>query len=752
MRKIQILFSIVILTSMLYCNAQVGHGGTPISFSNSTFSQSVPFKTLPNVDVQKLMNEDNLNVGKDAPYRFGKDIEVYYNLYNSGLWETLENGDKLWRLGIKSENALSLNFICNQFFIPQGANLFIYSEDKSTLLGSFTYENNNSYHSFATTIIPSSSIILEYYEPKSVEDQGRININKVIHGYRDILGKKGPFGTSGSCNINVNCPLGDAWQNDKRGVAIIVTSSNSAVCTGTIVNNTALDGKPYFLTANHCTASANPANWVFIFNHEAVSCSGTTGPVDQSINGASLVATDSPSDFALLLLNAEIPPEYNVYYCGWNNADVPADTTVCIHHPSGDVKKISQNTNIAISSSYSTSYTNTHWQVNNWESGTTEGGSSGSALFDQNHYIVGQLHGGQASCTNISWDKYGKIAYSWLNNGATEPNKRLKDWLDPNNTGAITLQGRYYNTPEYSLDLALNAVISPTPSNNCLSSLNPQIKIRNNGEAIITSAKIYYEIDSYMQSYDWSGSLAFGNSEIVNLPGIELTPGSHTFRTFVTNPNNSTDLNSNNDTISFPFTSQIGKQGNLSVLTDNNPTQTTWVIKKEDGTVVLTNPALESTTTYNQDLCLENGCYDFVIYDSGNNGLNGMFGFIYVGSYTLTLGNQTIKQSAEGANFGAKDSTHFCFNDVSVENYKDKNLVLIYPNPATDVLNIRFIDNIPTNSTIEIFDFTGRTIFKNQILRNQNTQINVSNYTSGLYHILIKTGDSIIRKQFIKVK
>ena len=373
-------------------------------------------------------------------------------------------------------------------------------------------------------------------------------------------------------------------------------------------------------------------------------------------------------------------------------------------------------------------------------------------MFDQNHRIVGQLHGGQASCTNISWDKYGKIAYSWLNNNNASANKRLKDWLDPNNSGAITLDGRYFNTPDFTLDLALNSVVSPKPANNCLSSVHTEVKIRNNGETTITSAKIYYEINGNLQSFDWTGSLAFGSSETVVLPEVDLAAGNHTFRAFVSSPNNSTDLNTANDTIAFDFSTEIGSPVIVNVLTDNNPDETTWVIKKEDGTIVQSNPTLAETTTYTQELCLENGCYDFVIYDSGNNGLNGMFGFMYVGSYSLSVGSQIIDQSAEGANFGAKDSTHFCINDVSVKNYNSNAQVFVYPNPATEQLNIRFMDNIPANSKIEIYDYTGRAMVEQMTVVNQLTSVNIANFNSGLYYIIIKSGDIIIQKPFVKMK
>lgn len=749
MRKRFVFVVSIMLLFSVSVKAQISQGGSPLSFQKRIHHSEVPVKLLPEVNVRALLAEDEINKGKDVPFRFGTDIDVYYNLMNSGVWEEFDNGDRVWRLQIESKDAYSLNFICNQFFIPEGASFFVYSSDKSIVRGAYTSKNNNAYYSFANAPIASSSIVLEYFEPLSVKGQGRININKVIHGYRDTFAKRGPFGTSGSCNINVNCPLGDDWQVEKSSVAIIVTANNSAVCTGTIVNNTAEDAKPYFLTANHCTQGANPANWIFIFNHESATCVGNTGPVDQSINGASIVATDSPSDFALLLLNNDVPAEYNVFFAGWNRADSPSDSTVCIHHPSGDLKKISKDRHPVVSSSYSNT-PNTHWEVSNWEFGTTEGGSSGSALFDFNKRIIGQLHGGQASCSNNSWDKYGKLAYSWTNNNNANANKRLKDWLDPTNSGAVTLDGKYFNTPDYDLDMALTAVTSPMLSN-CTDVINPIVKIRNSGENTVTSVRIYYKINDYLQHYDWTGSLAFGGNATVELPGVQLEAGNHQFLAFLSSPNNGVDENTSNDTIAFSFTTEIGMPLKISVLTDNRPEETSWVVKKADGTVVHANPTLSAQTTYVEDLCLDNGCYDFVIYDTGNNGLNGLFGFLYIGNFSVVLNGQTIAQSPVNGNFGAKDSIRFCFNDVSVKNIETANSLFIYPNPTTDYLNIEMIGNQVGSCMVSVFDVRGRLIVKETMMANSK-RLNVANLEAGVYVVVVNTGNSVVRKQFVKQK
>ena len=112
-----------------------------------------------------------------------------------------------------------------------------------------------------------------------------------------------PFGNSGACNINVNCPEGDDWQVENQSVALIV-SGGFAACSGAMVNNTANDGTPYFLTANHCLGSPN--SWTYYFNHESATCSGSTGPTNNSISGGTLLVADGGSDVALIELSSTL--------------------------------------------------------------------------------------------------------------------------------------------------------------------------------------------------------------------------------------------------------------------------------------------------------------------------------------------------------------------------------------------------------------------------------------------------------------
>ena len=419
-----IRFSLLVLT---ICLAQVSTPSTPKSFY---IDENLPLSTiaLPSFDVDQFLIEDDneMRSSDTKPYRFANPISVNFNMNNSGIWTELEDGSMVWRLRIESLGAFSLNIIYDIFDIPDGAEFFVYSNDKEMVLGAFTSFNHKPHGGFSTAPVKGDKIILEYNQPSNASFDGNISISTVAHDYRNVFfNEERGYGDSGSCNNNVACSIGDAWQDEIRSVAMILTSGGSRLCTGSLINNATQDLSPYFLTANHCLGGNN--SWIFMFNYESPQCSNQNGPTNMTVSGSSLLASSSTSDVALLLLN-EIPPQdYNVHYAGWDVSGSTPSTPVGIHHPSGDIKKISFDYDNASNSG-------NYWDVDSWDDGTTEPGSSGSPLFDgETHRIIGQLYGGVASCTNFGYDTYGKTSVSW--------NLGLSDYLDPNNTGLTYIDG-----------------------------------------------------------------------------------------------------------------------------------------------------------------------------------------------------------------------------------------------------------------------------------------------------------------------
>jgi len=509
MKKI-LLITLLFLFNSLLVKSQITTGENPVSLElkNKFQLERLALIELEIPNLQEIANMDKIMDEIPGTLRFAYPVLTNFNLENSGSWTDLDDGSKLWRLELVLPGALSTHTIYDKFWLPDGAKFFVYNEKTQSFIGAVTsefidgtFENPKGY---STGILLGETVIYEYYQPATVKDKPIIEISRIDYGYRflnyviDAIrpSKSGDsFQYTGNdaawCQVNINCsPEGDNWQNDKNAVARIVlifpdhspTTKGSYWCTGALVNNTKNDYAPFLLTANHCLSSRDSQikfdalgnndieHWIFYWHFEHTGCSNP-GPfvrppnyITRSTRGAMVIANDSPSDFALLklkedprtLINHSVTP----YYLGWDATGSPGGSKgVCIHHPRGDVKKISTYNETPVSTTYlnySTIQNGTHWRIIYVETGVnrhgvTEGGSSGAPLINNNHKIIGQLNGGRSDCTewqHISTgvfygknqpDWFGKFSVSW--NANSIPQRQLKHWLAPAPSTTTVLNG-----------------------------------------------------------------------------------------------------------------------------------------------------------------------------------------------------------------------------------------------------------------------------------------------------------------------
>jgi len=440
----KVLVGLICLLTAVSAFAQIEAGGTPRGLSASaSYLPDAPVVLMPAVDnaAQLAMDE---GLAKHEQNRFAEQLPVNLNLNNSGTWTNLPDGGRVWRLRLTSPGAYSMALLFDEWNLTKGAELFVYNDNNDDVLGALTSFNNWVDGTNVIRHIKGDGITVELYEPANAVGTSVLSISTVCHAYRNVFGYANPdplnnFGDSGACNNNVLCPEASAWQDEKRGVTMI-TSGGSRICSGSMIRaNVATNWPAYYLTANHCGFSGS---WVFVFNYESPQCSpNADGSTAQTVANATLRANNAASDFELVELSSFPPAAYNAYYNGWNRVDAPSTSSVCIHHPSGDVKKWTIDNNAPVNGSWSGTPANSHWRILAWDDGTTEPGSSGSPLFDQNSRITGQLHGGTASCGNNIDDYFGKFSLSWIGGGTNST--RLSNWLDPNNTGANTVDGSY---------------------------------------------------------------------------------------------------------------------------------------------------------------------------------------------------------------------------------------------------------------------------------------------------------------------
>lgn len=420
-------------------------GAPPLSFQRTVAPiAALPQIVLPTTDPAAELAAD-VKAGNAPPLRFAVPWSVQLTTENSGVWEPLADG-RLWRLRVVSTNATDLNFGFTQFWLPAGASLYVMSEDQNYYQGPYTAADNNAAGQLWTPMIPGQAAIIELFVPTGAKPDPQLALTQAAAGYRDMfhLRKDSSIAKAGSCEIDVVCPQGAAWTNEIRSVARI-SINGSALCSGTLIMDAPGDFRAFFLTANHCGITpANASTVVVYWNYQSPTCGsfGLGASATNNQSGATFRAAKYDVDFCLIELNQLPPSSYKVYYAGWDRSGTAPAGCVGIHHPNGDGKCISFSSNplTTVNSCIGTGGSSTHWQVI-WSSGVTEPGSSGSGIWDSaTRKLVGTLSGGGSSCAKpTSPDCYGKVSVAWASGGAAT--NRLVNWLDPQNSGVMSVAG-----------------------------------------------------------------------------------------------------------------------------------------------------------------------------------------------------------------------------------------------------------------------------------------------------------------------
>lgn len=429
------------------------------------------YREIPAADILKVQQNNAIDRAKATQIGIGRFASTHgvERTLPALKWIALSDGGSVARIEIRSPVALGMRVGLQVGNLdPRAQFQFAGSDAASRIVATMTakemQELADAQGIFWTPSTDGETQVMEIYLPAQVPRNAiRLGAPRISHLLASsstnfkIIEKSG-YGESGVCNVNTACrvaELGSTYVSAKNAVAhMLYTYPNGSgfICTGTLLADTVTATQiPYFYTAHHCfaggvsgvPATTYPTGFQAVANtlntywkYETAACANSPSqPASTQLVGGSDYLYSDPNTDGMFLRLKDAPPAGSEF-SGWDSSVLPASSAILgIHHPSGDAKKVSSGSQIS-----QTSYRN----YVGWLSGTTEGGSSGSAIFTataDGYRLRGGLYGGSASCDNTgsladtgNRDQYSRFDVVFAN---------ISQWLSPVSTSPIRMNGSH---------------------------------------------------------------------------------------------------------------------------------------------------------------------------------------------------------------------------------------------------------------------------------------------------------------------
>lgn len=321
-----------------------------------------------------------------------------------------------------------------------------------------------------------------------------------------------------------------------------------------------------------------------------------------------------------------------------------------------------------------------------------------------------------------------------------------------------------YKAPNFTLDAALENIISPSANKMFLRQnpicSHPKVIIKNTGITTLTSLKISYGIEGVTPSiYTWHGSLKFMEMETVELDTFTWAQGAHFFNVSISEPNDGLDQYSRNNSLrsEFVYPPLMPSQFVIEVKTNNYPSENEYSLVDAFGNEIISRTGLFANTFYRDTLTLADGCYSFLLTDSGEDGLSfwantaqgsGLARFKRANSPTILknfnadFGGQIYQQFTVGISSNIEDYT-----------YSDQTNIAVFPNPATDNLYVNIDLSERSDGVVSITNDLGQTVYQ-QGVKNiiaESLVVDVANYPQGMYFVVFTTKKEVVVRKFMKL-
>jgi hypothetical protein len=318
-----------------------------------------------------------------------------------------------------------------------------------------------------------------------------------------------------------------------------------------------------------------------------------------------------------------------------------------------------------------------------------------------------------------------------------------------------------YGAPNFNNDASLEAILSPSDDQMYMRfntiCTHPKIKIKNNGGNNLTSLTITYGMNGATPSvYNWTGLLKFQETAEVTLGDLNWAQGASNFTVTLSNPNGVPDqyAPNNSRTSKYNYPAVMPSKFIVRCKTNSRPFETAYDLKDAAGNIIFERNNLNANTIYNDTVQLPQGCYEFRLTDSGEDGLSFWANTAQGSGYArfVSAVGATIKNF--GADFGGEIYQQFTVGLTnSVEEYVfEKNQILkAYPNPTNNLLYVTLDLPKKSNGILSIIDLLGNTIHEEQISNKiaDSFTIDMSKYSAGVYQVVLSTDAGVSSQKVI---
>ena len=510
------IFVLAFLFCYIICamNAQVEthyYGKDEKPNLRKTVSKTTPVKYMPVFDIEKVKKENAEKDTISGLYHFGKGFDVSYTL-EDGVWDEIDGG-RLWTISFESSGALSLNFVFDDFFLPEAAELYVTNADESVVFGPVTSDALSENGHFLTDIISGSQATISLFEPFESMGQSTLTIRRVVHGYRDQVFNHLLSGTR-TLSDSPDAACYPDYDEVSDGVGLLITSYGEALGTCSLVMTTDFSFKPYILTnyffidtnfdgAISSQEKANAENCMVKFRSRYETCHGITSVTSYTYNQTYFRSAYRDGGMGLLELRLSLMDNPNLTWLGWNRDIFQTGGAVLFHSDDRKLRIALTKHMIPLYSTYIDHLGFSCYGLS-YNLGRLSGPAIGAPYFDSDQRIMA-ITCEYSTCTDPNYQNLDKVFVkplieSWY--GGLTDSTGLDHWLNPESKNWVAMPSsrvmkivgpsRIIGTRSYYIqnlpsDMTVTWSLSDTYYNqNCLQQNSPE-----SNQCTITRSPVY---------------------------------------------------------------------------------------------------------------------------------------------------------------------------------------------------------------------------------------------------------------------